>query len=722
MCLDFRNGSIDLAELQPPVDRTLVPLQVVRQQKYQKTPAPKYKMNPGRKNVKGKGKVQEEGVADDSADDIWMITARLRGAMLEQMIPPLKRYLAGGKTVPRHHSLLVPAQIPHQLMVPIATSLNTNSDLHSGSEYTTELQDHSEYADADGLESIPFTDLPTEEGSTSRNKGGKLKSALKRTAQGKFGHVESVVMANKFALCVKSALSESTSANVKQGVPGSTWKSPRVRKAPARPDADVPSPDAKRSRKQTGSNQKQNEPIVVEYVHRTVPAKFVSIVKLPHVKQSKNLEERLVRLRELREPTLPPIVSSGRADMAGSNIDIAASLLAQFLQEREPTTLAEGGIAAVMDPHENLMNRFLNEREPTAPPADGMNAPPVTDEKLNRMDGSSTPAQDMTMQVDFLADLQNVRELSPLPITHESSNLRDPSPRPNSPTNLLAQLQDMREPTPPPSISNVPVESFDLTADEDNGGNHLTFGMPERSEMRDLFEEICNGELPSEQQSLQMEQWGLAPVPRCDQAVSRYRGNTTPSDTPFDPTLDRHLVHAANAIARELGTAARDQYGAASQGLRLINMLDLMEVVRWVSSTWHVRIEVASVHLKQTADIVGWPAHWFANLAMDLNQLNSLILVTAPSSRIGPLHTADPNSALHSLGGYIVPRNMQLDSQRLQGKGLFSAAWVFFKLMMAQGLWPLPEAPIADLSRWPYRGAVFDANPLALSTCPIYDV
>ncbi|KIO00414.1 hypothetical protein M404DRAFT_29561 [Pisolithus tinctorius Marx 270] len=133
-----------------------------------------------------------------------------------------------------------------------------------------------------------------------------------------------------------------------------------------------------------------------------------------------------------------------------------------------------------MDPHEHLMNRFLNEQEPTAPPADGMNAdlleqllnareplaPPIMDEKLNRMDRSSTPAQDVTMQVDFLADLQNVWEPSPLPITCESSNLRDRSPRPDSPNNLLAQLQDMREPTPPPRISNVPIESFDLAVDE----------------------------------------------------------------------------------------------------------------------------------------------------------------------------------------------------------------------------------------------------------------
>ncbi|KAI6138396.1 hypothetical protein BKA82DRAFT_4366515 [Pisolithus tinctorius] len=489
------------------------------------------------------------------------------------------------------------------------------------------------------------------------------------------------------------------------------------------------------------------------------------------VKQSKNLEERLVQLRELREPTPPPIVSSGRVDMAGLNIDIAAdssgSLLAQFLQEREPTALAEGRVVAIMDPHENLMNRFLNEREPTAPPADGMNvdlleqllnarepsAPPVTDEKLNRMDGSSTPAQDMTMQVDFLADLQNVREPSPLPITRESSNLRDPSPRPNCPTNLLAQLQDMREPTPPPLVSNVPVESFDLTADEDNGGNHLTFGMPERSEMRDLFEEICNGELPSEQQSLQMEQWGLAPVPRCDQVlralhavVSCYRGNTAPSDTPFDPTLDRHLVRAANAIARELGTAARDQYVIRYPCSAFENCPEpfiasqshpsRQSVVEMGIVYLACRIEVASVHLKQTADITGWPAHWFANLAMDLNQLNSLILMTVSrASYTPPLpacyhaylrhqddevsfreqmqliplsafciinnisaivphwtpHTADPNSGFAFPWWLYRSEEYAVDSQRLQGKGLFSAAWVFFK-----GLWPLPEAPIAD--------------------------
>ncbi|KAI5999848.1 hypothetical protein F5J12DRAFT_784613 [Pisolithus orientalis] len=258
-------------KLQPLVDRTLAPLQVVRQWKYQKTPAPKCKKNPGRKHVKGKGKVQEEGVVDDSADDSMDNSAddsldnqsEAEVSNVGTDGPSTKkistnailviRYLVGGKTVPRHHSLLIPAQIPHQLMVPIesnshdsddeadedtylptlsnskktATSLNTNPDLHSGNKYTTELQDHSEYADEDGLESIPFTDHPTEE-----------------------GHVESAVMANKFALYIKQALSESR-------CPWEHLEVTLCQKAPARPDADVPSPDAKRLHKQTGSNRKQ---------------------------------------------------------------------------------------------------------------------------------------------------------------------------------------------------------------------------------------------------------------------------------------------------------------------------------------------------------------------------------------------------------------------------------------------------------------------------------
>ncbi|KAI5988689.1 hypothetical protein F5J12DRAFT_786815 [Pisolithus orientalis] len=130
--------------------------------------------------------------------------------------------------MPRHHSLLIPAQIPHQLMVPIesnghdsddeadedtylptlsnskklATSLNTNPDLHSGNKYTTKLQDHSECVDEDGLESIPFTDHPTEEGSTSRKKWWKAEICPEAHTPGKFSHVESAVMANKFVLYI----------------------------------------------------------------------------------------------------------------------------------------------------------------------------------------------------------------------------------------------------------------------------------------------------------------------------------------------------------------------------------------------------------------------------------------------------------------------------------------------------------------------------------------
>ncbi|KAI5999888.1 hypothetical protein F5J12DRAFT_952083 [Pisolithus orientalis] len=251
-------------KLQPPVDRTLVPLQVVRQQKYQRHLPPNAKRILEGKMSRARVKCRKREwqmivwmIAWTTAwMTVWMITARLR-------------YLAGGKTMPRHHSLLIPAHIPHQLMVPIesnshesndeadedtylptlsnskksATSLNTNPDLHSGNEYTTELQDHSEYADEDGLESIPFTDHPTE--------------ALSESSEPDMNQHQPGAKYSSKSNCNGSVTANATSTNVKQGVPGSTWKSPHVRKAPARPDADVPSPDAKRLCKQTGSNQKQ---------------------------------------------------------------------------------------------------------------------------------------------------------------------------------------------------------------------------------------------------------------------------------------------------------------------------------------------------------------------------------------------------------------------------------------------------------------------------------
>ncbi|KAI6152504.1 hypothetical protein BKA82DRAFT_4012961 [Pisolithus tinctorius] len=304
------------------------------------------------------------------------------------------------------------------------------------------------------------------------------------------------------------------------------------------------------------------------------PAKFVSIVKRPKPSTAnvRPIEPRQSSSREAVQK------SGGEASTTASTtkffpIDSSESLLAQFLQEREPTALAEGGIAAVMDPHENLMNRFLNEREPTAPPADG----------------------------------------------YEGTNI--------------------------PCISNVPVESFDLAVDEDNGTNHLTFGMPKRSEMRDLSKKYAS------------------PAPY----MPRYLAT---AETPLPAT--RHsippsigIVHAANAIARELGTAARDQYGAASQGpstrwVYLLGVLDQGGLCTFEADCQYHRMA----------------AHWFANLAMDLYRVPVILL----PSQHATMHTSDTKM------------------MRLQGKGLFSAAWDFFKLMMAQGLWPLPEAPITDVS------------------------
>ncbi|KAI5993124.1 hypothetical protein F5J12DRAFT_963487, partial [Pisolithus orientalis] len=252
-------------ELQPLVHRTLVPLQVVRQWKYQKTPVPKCKKNPGRKNGKGKGKVQEVGVVDDSADDSadYSVDDSLDDHSKAEV--SCRRQNRAKTPFPSHsHSNPPPTDGSHtHAKTPVHHPQNNALTDDNGRE--SNGHDSDDEADED-------TYLPTLSNSkklaTSLNTNPDLHSGRvnkqkkwwkaeihpEAHTQGKFGHVESAVMANKFVLCVKQALSELTSANVKQGIPGRTWKSPHVRKAPARPDADVPSPDAKRLCKQTGSN------------------------------------------------------------------------------------------------------------------------------------------------------------------------------------------------------------------------------------------------------------------------------------------------------------------------------------------------------------------------------------------------------------------------------------------------------------------------------------
>ncbi|KAI6156017.1 hypothetical protein BKA82DRAFT_4011387 [Pisolithus tinctorius] len=170
-------------ELQPPVDRTLVPLQVVRQRKYQKTPAPKYKKNPGWKNVKGKGKAQEEGVADDSVDDSVDDSpddslddslddhGEAEGSDVGTDDPSTKKVSGGrqnrAKTPFPSHSRSNPP--PAELSAPPAHA-NTlvhhprNKALTDDNGRESNGHDHSEYTDADGIGEHSFTDLPTEEG------------------------------------------------------------------------------------------------------------------------------------------------------------------------------------------------------------------------------------------------------------------------------------------------------------------------------------------------------------------------------------------------------------------------------------------------------------------------------------------------------------------------------------------------------------------------------
>ncbi|KAI5993538.1 hypothetical protein EDD15DRAFT_2367289 [Pisolithus albus] len=137
------------------------------------------------------------------------------------------------------------------------------------------LQDNSDHEDSDGFESIPFADAPTAKPgpSSQRRINGKLKPALKQTPrlelQNADRQAESQMINGDSSAskprprkpAPKKAMISETGKD--QGrdrllpAEGSLRKSPRPRRAPIPPDANVPSPKGKKSRKAVKTSKKR---------------------------------------------------------------------------------------------------------------------------------------------------------------------------------------------------------------------------------------------------------------------------------------------------------------------------------------------------------------------------------------------------------------------------------------------------------------------------------
>ncbi|KIN94247.1 hypothetical protein M404DRAFT_35257 [Pisolithus tinctorius Marx 270] len=136
-------------------------------------------------------------------------------------------------------------------------------------DFTRKLKDRSENQGDDHLRSVPFaTDAPQNTyGHRDKRTEVRLKPSLKKggqecrnpplARQDAAQHHAETTSNNRWMGLPKRSDTDTQSGQKKltlssrDGMVEGIWKSPRVRRAPARPDADVPSPQFKRSRKHT---------------------------------------------------------------------------------------------------------------------------------------------------------------------------------------------------------------------------------------------------------------------------------------------------------------------------------------------------------------------------------------------------------------------------------------------------------------------------------------
>ncbi|KAI5982909.1 hypothetical protein EDD15DRAFT_2376975 [Pisolithus albus] len=159
----------------------------------------------------------------------------------------------------------------------VSTSSNGSTSDEDGDpdDEVEVLQDNSDHQDSDGFESIPFADAPTAKPgpSSQRRINGKLKPALKQTPRLELQNADrqaesqmingdpSASKPRPRKPAPKKAMISETGKD--QGrdrllpAEGSLRKSPRPRRAPIPPDANVPSPKGKKSRKAVKTSKKR---------------------------------------------------------------------------------------------------------------------------------------------------------------------------------------------------------------------------------------------------------------------------------------------------------------------------------------------------------------------------------------------------------------------------------------------------------------------------------
>ncbi|KAI6099465.1 hypothetical protein EV401DRAFT_2081403 [Pisolithus croceorrhizus] len=183
--------------------------------------------------------------------------------------------------------------------------------------------------------------------------------------------------------------------------------------------------------------------------------------------------------------------------------------------------------------------------------------------------------------------------------------------------------------------------------EEPDRGRTLDFGTPDRGQIRDLLLNAVAGDMPTPDERQALEQAGLATSDADDNFLrvlhtfkSRHGVGFPSSNIPYNMDLDGHI----------------------KPGQYTVDMIDLLEVSRHPHVGYSLEpytggppypsrqsaiemaivylgccIECAVIHLLGMPRPSDWPAEWYGNLRLDMEELDHLILVTISRASFSPL-------------------------------------------------------------------------------------
>ncbi|KAI6097557.1 hypothetical protein F5141DRAFT_1067211 [Pisolithus sp. B1] len=165
--------------------------------------------------------------------------------------------------------------------------------------------------------------------------------------------------------------------------------------------------------------------------------------------------------------------------------------------------------------------------------------------------------------------------------------------------------------------------------EEPDHGPTVDFGNQDHRQLRALFLNAVAGDAPTPDEHQALEQAGLAMSDADDDFLhtlqtfkSQHGADFPPVHFPYNKQFDRHIVRAMRQLAADIPHLISSQVQNVQAGQYTVDMINLLEVLH---------------HPHVGYSLQPYTGGWYANLCLDMKELEHLILVTILWESFSPI-------------------------------------------------------------------------------------